>query len=48
MYNLSLGGMNREMGEKIGGSIGTVNEVDADEGDVAWGKCLRVRVKCNL
>lgn len=33
MYNLPLGGMNRRIGAKIGGSIGS--EVDANESNVA-------------
>lgn len=48
MHNLPLRGMNRRMGENIGGSIGRVIKVDANEGDVAWEKCLRVRVEFDL
>lgn len=47
MY-LLLEYMNKRMGEQIGNSIGKVIEVDVDEEGMAWGRCLRVRIECNL
>ncbi|XP_042965921.1 uncharacterized protein LOC122299602 [Carya illinoinensis] len=48
MHNLPLGYMNKRMGEEIGSSVGKVIEVDVDEEGWAWGRCLRVRIECNL
>lgn len=48
MYNLPLGGMTRCMGELIGNSIGKVWDVDVQEDNMAWGRCLRVKVECDL
>lgn len=48
MYNLPLEGMNRRMGELTRKSIGKVWEVDMQEDNMAWGRCLRVKVECDL
>ncbi|XP_035543571.1 uncharacterized protein At4g02000-like [Juglans regia] len=48
MLNLPLSYMNKEMGELIGRSLGEVLEVDVQEDGLAWGRCLRVRVECDL
>ncbi|XP_041026979.1 uncharacterized protein LOC121267185 [Juglans microcarpa x Juglans regia] len=48
MLNLHLSYLNKEMGELIGRSMGEVMEVDVQEDGLAWGRCLRVRVECDL
>ncbi|KAF5464598.1 hypothetical protein F2P56_014667 [Juglans regia] len=48
MLNLPLSYMNKQMGELIGSSIGKVSEVDVQKDGLAWGKCLRVKVECDL
>jgi hypothetical protein len=48
MLNMPLACMSREMGQKIGASMGTVVDVDVDEDGVGWGKFLRVRIILDL
>ncbi|XP_042944558.1 uncharacterized protein LOC122278436 [Carya illinoinensis] len=48
MLNLPLNYMTKRMGEEIGKSIGKVVEVDVQEDGSAWGRCLRVKVECDL
>ncbi|KAF5445531.1 hypothetical protein F2P56_034577 [Juglans regia] len=48
MLNLPLSYMNKQMGELIGSSMGKVSEVDVQKDGSAWGKCLRVKVECDL
>lgn len=48
LHNMSLGGMNRRVGMKVGNSVDLVETVDADEEDIGWGKQLRVRVQIDL
>ncbi|XP_041011254.1 uncharacterized protein LOC121255023 [Juglans microcarpa x Juglans regia] len=48
MHNLLLVGMNCECGERIGRSLGVVEEVEVDEDDVGWGTFLRVKVLLDL
>ncbi|XP_040994340.1 uncharacterized protein LOC121240882 [Juglans microcarpa x Juglans regia] len=48
MLNLPLSYMNKQMGELIESSIGKVMEVDVQEDGSAWGRCLRVKVECDL
>jgi len=38
--------MNREVGNRIGQSIGSVEEVDVTGDGVGWGRCLRNPVGC--
>ena len=40
--------MTAKIGAVLGESIGDVEEVDADEEQMAWGKYLRVRVAVNI
>jgi hypothetical protein len=40
--------MNREIGYKIGATIGEVHEVDVTGEGVGWGHCLRIRVEVDL
>jgi hypothetical protein len=44
MYDMRLACMSREMGQRIGASMGVVEEVDVDEAGVGWGEFLRVRI----
>lgn len=46
-HNLPLLGMNKECGEKLGSTIGMVEEVEVDE-DVGWGSSLRVKILLDL
>ncbi|XP_038688762.1 uncharacterized protein LOC119987929 [Tripterygium wilfordii] len=48
LHNLPLAGMSRALGEKIGGTIGDVVEVDADPEGLCWGRYLRVRICLSL
>ena len=48
MYNMPLACMSREMGQRIGASMGDVEEVDVDEVGVGWGEFLRVRIVLDL
>jgi hypothetical protein len=41
---MRLACMSREMGQRIGASMGVVEEVDVDEAGVGWGEFLRVRI----
>lgn len=47
-HNLPLFGMLRECGERLGSSLGVVEEVEVDEDDVGWGRFLRVKILLNL
>uniref|UniRef100_A0A2N9IT87 RNase H type-1 domain-containing protein n=1 Tax=Fagus sylvatica TaxID=28930 RepID=A0A2N9IT87_FAGSY len=40
--------MNRDVGEKVGGTLGMVFMVDTDVKGVGWGKSLRVRVQIDV
>jgi hypothetical protein len=48
MYNLPLACMGKEIGQKIGSSVGPVEEVDVSEGEAGWGEYLRVRVTVDV
>jgi hypothetical protein len=48
IHNLPLACMNREVGYKIGSSVGVVEEVDVSVDGVGWGKYLRVKIELNL
>ncbi|XP_041001574.1 uncharacterized protein LOC121247263 [Juglans microcarpa x Juglans regia] len=48
IYNLPLGYMTKEWGERIGKSLGQVLDVDVDEDGIGWGKYLKVQVELNL
>jgi hypothetical protein len=44
MYNLLLACMSKEVGHKIGSSVGEVEEIDMLEDEAGWGEFLRVKV----
>jgi hypothetical protein len=48
MYNLPLACMGKSIGEKIGSSVGLVEEVDVLEEAAGWGEYLRVKVSIEL
>jgi hypothetical protein len=48
MTNLPLACMGREVGFKLGGSAGIVEEVDTDADGVGWGEFLRVKILVDL
>lgn len=48
LHNLPLAGMNRLSGERIGSSIGRVEEVDVEDDDIGWGSYLQVKVCLKL
>lgn len=47
-HNLPLFGMNREVGVRLGSSIGEVQGVNVDEDNVGWGSSLRVKIMIDL
>jgi hypothetical protein len=48
MYNLPLECMGKETGQKIGASVGVVQEVDVEEDEPGWGEYLRVKILIDL
>jgi hypothetical protein len=48
MYNLPLACMGRNTGQKIGATVGVVEEVDVLEKEASWGEYLRVKVLIDL
>jgi hypothetical protein len=48
MYNLPLACMGRNTGQKIGATVGVVEDVDVLEEDAGWGEYLRVRILIDL
>jgi hypothetical protein len=48
MFYLPLGCMGREVGRKIGSTVGIVEEVDTEKDGVGWGKFLRVKILVDL
>ena len=48
MFNLSLACMSKEMGSRIGSTMGEVEEVEVDEDGVGWREYLRVRIVLDL
>jgi hypothetical protein len=48
MYNLPLACMGKSTGEKIGSSVGSVEEVDVSDEEAGWGEYLRVKVSIDL
>jgi hypothetical protein len=48
MVGLPLACMGREVGFKIGSSVGIVEEVDTDKDGVGWGEYLRVKIQIDL
>jgi len=48
MFNLPLACMGREVVQKIGSSVGFVEEIDILDDEVGWGEYVRVKVRMNL
>jgi hypothetical protein len=48
MFDLPLVCMGREVGKKLGETMGTVEEVDADLDGIGWGEYLRVRIQMDI
>jgi hypothetical protein len=48
MFSLPLACMSREMGTRIGSTMGKVEEVEVDEDGIGWGEYLRVRIVLDL
>jgi hypothetical protein len=48
MTNLPLACMSREVGFKLGASVGKVEEVDTDKDEIGWGEFLRVKILIDL
>ncbi|XP_059436069.1 uncharacterized protein LOC132168989 [Corylus avellana] len=48
MMNLPLACMGREVGIKLGGSLGQLEEVDTDRDGIGWGEFLRVKIMIDL
>jgi hypothetical protein len=48
MFKLPLACMGRDMGYKLGSTVGVVEEVDTNEEGIGWGKYLRVRIRINI
>jgi hypothetical protein len=48
MFNLPLACMSREIGHKIGSSVGKVEDIDIFEDEAGWGEFLRVKILIDL
>jgi hypothetical protein len=48
IYNLPLACMGKVTGEKIGSSVGLVEEVDVYNGDAGWGEYLRAKIVIDM
>jgi hypothetical protein len=48
MYNLPLACMESTIGHQIGATVGTVEEVEVNEGEEAWEEYLWVRIVIDL
>jgi hypothetical protein len=48
VHDMPLICMNRDIGYRIGESLGTVEEVDVTGDGMGWGRCLRIRVYLDL
>jgi hypothetical protein len=48
MFNLPLACMSKDMGMRIGSTMGDVEEVEVDEDGMGWGEYLRVRIVLDL
>jgi hypothetical protein len=48
MYNLPLACMGKTSVQKIGASVGVVEDVDVDDDDPGWGEYVRVKIKVDL
>lgn len=48
LHNLSLGGMNRNVGKKVGSILGTFEDVDVDSQGDGWGNFLSIPISIDL
>jgi hypothetical protein len=48
MMNLPLACMSREVGFKLGASMGKVEEVDTDKDGIGWGEFLHIKILIDL
>jgi hypothetical protein len=48
MFKLPLACIGKEMGQKLGAVIGTMEEVDTNEHGIGWRAFLRVKVQVNV
>ena len=48
IHGFPLGLMTKKIGTVLGASIGDVEEVDVEGGQIAWGRYLRVRVMIDI
>jgi hypothetical protein len=48
MVNLPLACMDRDIGQKIGNSVGIVEAIDTDVRGMGWGQSFRVKIRLNL
>lgn len=49
IFDLPLQVMNGKVGKLIGEAISIVEEIDVEQGEVAWGEYLRIKVRlCNV
>jgi hypothetical protein len=48
MFDLPLDCMSNDVGQKLGETVGEVEDVDTNADGVGWGKFLRVRIRINL
>jgi hypothetical protein len=48
VHDMPLICLNKEMGYKIGATVGAVEEVDVTGEGVGWGRCLRIRVEVDI
>lgn len=48
MFNLPLACMGKETSQKIGTSVGRVEDVDVDDDEPGWGEYLRVKIELDL
>jgi hypothetical protein len=48
LHDMPLTCMNREVGMRIGRSLGTVEDIDVTGDGVGWGRCLRIRVSIDI
>ena len=48
MFHLPLSCKGKEMGRKLGETVGTVEEVETNEDGIGWGEYLRVKAHVNF
>lgn len=48
MHDLPLSARNEYVGKLIGSKVGQVEEVELEEGEMAWGEFMRVRIKIDV